>query len=140
MGFQKGNTIGKGRPKGTKNKRTLQVELLADKFQDPFELLMLFATGDWKALGYDSEIYIKEDATGSTTMGYTISPEMRLSATKEACQYLYSKRKDEPDQEDDPFEVNSLEEKKLFLEEAKAQIEALEAEVNANKEVIKIIE
>ena len=80
-----------GRQKGTRNKRTIAVEDTARRLGvDMFELLCLFASGDWKALGYDSEVYVKEDAKGSTTIGYTISPEMRLDATKSACKYLYS--------------------------------------------------
>lgn len=129
MAFLPGNKLG-GRPKGAKNKRSLQVEILADKFQDPFELLMLFATGDWKGLGYDSEVYIMESAQGSTKIGYTISPEMRLAATKEACQYLYPKRKDEPDEEE-TFEVHSIEEKKALLEEATKAIEKLREEIGS---------
>src|SRR5271165_5131823 len=114
MAFQPGNKMSPGRPKGARNKRSLQVEILADKFQDPFELLMLFATGDWKALGYDSEVYVMEGPQSATKIGYTISPEMRLSATKEACQYLYPKRKDEPDEEE-TFEVHTIEDKKKLL-------------------------
>lgn len=139
MPFQKGNSLGtKGRPKGRRNDRTLKMELLAEKFPDPFELLMLFATGDWKALGYDSEVYISENAAGSTKIGYTISPEMRLSAAKEACQYLYPKMKNQLEEEPDSFEVNSLEDKKTFLEEAKRELSRLEEEINNARIVIPI--
>lgn len=125
--FQPGNKLG-GRPKGARNKRSLQVEILAEKFTDPFELLMMFAQGDWKGLGYDSEVYVMEGAQGATKIGYTISPEMRLAATKEACQYLYPKRKDEPDEEE-TFEVHSIEEKKALLEQAQKEIEKLKTEI-----------
>jgi len=131
MAFQPGNRLG-GRPKGARNKRSLQVEIIAQKFTDPFKLLMLFAEGDWKALGYDSEVYVKEDAKGSTTIGYTITPEMRLAATKEACQYLYPKRKEEDEEE--PFEVQSIEDKKKLLEEAQKQIEKLKEEIESGGE------
>jgi len=116
------------------------MEMLAEKFPDPFELLMLFATGDWKALGYDSEVYVIENAQGATKIGYTISPEMRLAATKEACQYLYPKKKEDYEEEDNEIEINSIEEKKLLLEQAKKEIEKLEEEVKGinNENVLQI--
>lgn len=118
-----------GRPKGAKNKRNLLVETIADRFKThPFEILMHFANGDWQALGYDNECYVMENASGGTKIGYTITPEMRLSATKEACQYLISKRKEEPE-EDNSIEVMDIEEKKKFLEQAKEEIKRLEEEV-----------
>lgn len=133
MAFLPGNKLG-GRPKGSRNKRSLQVEIIAEKFgKDPFELLMMFATGDWQGLGYDSEVYVMENAQGSTKIGYTISPEMRLAATKEACQYLYPKRKDEPDEEE-TFEVHSIEEKKALLEQAQKEIEKLKCEIDQVRE------
>lgn len=127
MAFQPGNP---GRPKGARNKRNLQLEIMAEKFPDPFHLLMLFATGDWKALGYDSDVYVIENAQGATKIGYTISPEMRLVAAKEACQYLYAKKK-ENYEEDEPIEVKSIEEKKKLLDQAKKEIEKLEEELLA---------
>lgn len=130
MGFQKGNALG-GRPKGARNKRSLELEILAEKYQNPFELLMLFATGDWKALGYDTDVYVMENAQGATKIGYTISPEMRLSATKEACQYLYAKRKELEEEVDPPIEVLSREEKAKFLKQAKEEILLLEQELNS---------
>lgn len=125
MAFQPGNP---GRPKGARNKRNLQLEIMAEKFPDPFHLLMLFASGDWKALGYDNECYIMEKADGATTLGYTITPEMRLVATKEACQYLYAKKKEDYE-EDEPIEVKSIEEKKKLLEQAQKEIEKLREEI-----------
>lgn len=130
MPFEKGHKLGPGRPKGARNKRTIELEILAEKFPNPFELLMLFATGDWKALGYDSEVYVMENAQGATKIGYTISPEMRLAATKEACQYLYPKRK-EYEEPEDILEVHSIEDKKKLLEQAQKEIEKLKEEINA---------
>jgi hypothetical protein len=138
MAFQPGHKFSPGRPKGCKNKRTLQLEIMAEKFPDPFELLMLFATGDWKALGYDSEVYVMEGANGATKIGYTISPEMRLVATKEAIQYLYPKKKDSSDEEE-TFEVHSIEDKKKLLEEATKEIEKLKDEIELNQDVVKVI-
>lgn len=96
MPFQKGNKIATGRPEGSKNKRTLMVEEIAAKVGcDPFEVLMRMAAGDWEGLGYESECYFAEKAEGDgkvITKGYVITPEMRLTAAKDASKYLYSQK------------------------------------------------
>lgn len=133
MPFQKGNKLSKGRPKGTKNERTILVEHLASQFKlDPFQILLMFANGDWQGLGYDSEVYVMENASGATKIGYTISPEMRLVAAKEAAQYLYSKKKSEIElpEVEEPIDVYSIDEKKKLLIQAKKEIEKLEKEIN----------
>jgi len=92
-GPKKGQRFG-GRKKGTPNRDT---QTLAEKAKeigaDPFETLILFAKGDWSALGYDSEYQIKVTKGGETVNEFTISPELRKSAASDACQYLYPKRK-----------------------------------------------
>lgn len=119
-----------GRRKGSRSRKIGLVEAIAGKFnQDPFEILMRFASGDWKGLGYDSEVYVMENAQGGTKIGYTIPPELRASCAKEAAQYLYAKRKEEPEQLDEPIEVMSIEEKREFLEQAEKDLEALRLEV-----------
>src|SRR5579863_2863290 len=93
MPFQKGKARaeGAGRKKGTPNKWTRKVEDIALKYKlDPFEVLLMFACADWKALGYDSDVYHVEKPDGSVKMGYVISPEMRLKAAEAAARYLYS--------------------------------------------------
>lgn len=91
MPFEKGNP---GKPKGSKNKKSLLVEETAARLKcNPFEILCLFANGDWKRLGYDNECYHKETDSGEVKMGYTISPDMRLQAAKEASKYLYAQRR-----------------------------------------------
>jgi hypothetical protein len=83
-----------GRQKGTKNKHSFNAEELANEMGcDPLRILLSIALGDWKALGYDNEVYFSENAQGATKMGYTITPEMRLKAAQEACKYLYSQKK-----------------------------------------------
>lgn len=85
---------GTGRQKGTPNKR---VALLEDKCKelgvDPFTVLLLFAGGRWKELGYASEKYV----TGINEYGswekWTIDPAVRGKCAAEACQYLLPKRK-----------------------------------------------
>lgn len=132
MPFEKGHKLATGRPRGSLSKRNQMLEEIASRHKtDPFDILMKMAAGDWKGLGYDSEVYVMEGPSGATKIGYTISPEMRLSAAKECCQYLYAKKK-----EDDPIEVPQLEnlndeEKRLFLAQAKDEIKKLEAEIGS---------
>lgn len=88
MGFKKGNP---GKPKGAKNLLNRSVEETAQKLGlNLFESLCLYAKGDWKALGYQNEVYVTESAKGEHTLGYTIPPELRLKAIESACKYLYS--------------------------------------------------
>lgn len=94
MAKAKGSPKTGGRKPGSLNKRTADlVERLNEHDQDPFDILFAFARGDWKALGYESSVYHKENSDGSTTMGYVIAPELRQKAAKDACEYLYPKRK-----------------------------------------------
>lgn len=91
MPFKKGAP---GRLKGVRNKDNQLVEVTAKRLGvNIFEILCLFAMGDWKALGYESEVYFAEKADGATKMGYVISPEMRLKAAESAAKYLYSQQK-----------------------------------------------
>lgn len=104
------------RPAGALNKRTLLIEEMAARHAlDPFEILMRFANGDWKGLGYDSETYVMENAQGATKIGYTISPEMRLIAAKEATKYLYAPRR--ASDPNDPIDVTP-EEQELAAKQA----------------------
>jgi hypothetical protein len=83
-----------GRKKGTPNKD--KIELLAKAQElgvDPFEVLLLFAKGDWKALGYDSEKYVASESDHGSIYKWTIEPSVRAKCASEACQYLYAKRK-----------------------------------------------
>lgn len=93
MGFQKGHPGYK--KKGTINHRTAMAYEIINRLKvDPFEVLCLFAKGDWKTLGYQNEVYVKETAKGEYTLGYTITPEMRLQAAKEAVKYVYAQKKE----------------------------------------------
>jgi hypothetical protein len=84
----------KGRKKGSLNYKTQSLIDRANHLGcDPFEVLVLFAKGDWKALGYDSGFYVLEKPDGSTKIGFVITPETRMQAAKEATKYLYSQRK-----------------------------------------------
>lgn len=91
MAFKKGNKHGKGRPIGSTNRRTAQE--IADRLGiDPFEVLVNFAKGDWKALGYDSATVIKTYGENSNEED-RISAELRASSAKEACKYLHTQLK-----------------------------------------------
>lgn len=131
MPFQKGNKLSRGRGKGTPNKRTLMVNEVMQRVKvDPLEILAMFAAGDWKGLGYGNEMYFVEKPDGAVKMGYVIPPELRLSAAKEAAQYVYPKKKEEIKTEEEPFEVSSIEDRKKLLEEAKKEIKKLEDEIS----------
>lgn len=84
-----------GRQKGTLNKERLPVEAIAAKYKlQPFDVLMMIINDDFSALGYENSVYVKESASGeSTTIGYVLTPEMRLRAATEANKYLYAQRK-----------------------------------------------
>lgn len=80
-------------PKTYARVKTLFVENMAREMGiDPFEILLLYAAGDWKKLGYKSETVIKQYGE-SVQEEYTISPELRMSAAGKCCEYLYPKRK-----------------------------------------------
>lgn len=83
-----------GRSKGTPNKDPLQLEERAKALGvDVFEILANFAAGNWKELGYDNSVYFTENPNGSTKMGYTITPEMRLKASTELMKYIYAQKR-----------------------------------------------
>ena len=86
-----------GRIKGSKNFRTARDQKTAEsilaKFKfHPLEMLMMFAHGDWKGLGYDAECFFHETAEEAVKMGYNITADHRLSAAKDACAYVLSKK------------------------------------------------
>lgn len=82
-----------GRKKGTPNKKTQDLLEIAESLNvSPFEILLRFAAGDWKGLGYESgvrEIAVK----GRVIEVDQIPPDLRKSAAADACQYMYPKRK-----------------------------------------------
>jgi len=82
-----------GRKKGSKNKVNRPATEKAQELGvDPFEILLHFASGNWKALGYPEKtrsIVIQ----GKEVKVDVIDPEMRLNAAKEATHYILPKRK-----------------------------------------------
>lgn len=95
MGRPRGSTKtpGSGRKKGSKNKRTKELLMRAQEFGiDPFDCLMHIVNGDWKALGYDSPTKVVETENGVFHTDI-IELKDRLIAAKEACSYLYPKKR-----------------------------------------------
>lgn len=88
----KGKKTG-GRKRGSANKvNRPAVEKAAELGVDPFEILLHFASGNWKALGYPEKtrsIVIQ----GKEVHVDVIDPDMRLNAAKEASHYILPKRK-----------------------------------------------
>lgn len=94
MGAPLGHKKYGGRKKGTLNKSALPLHERARTLGvDPFEILLLFCKRDWKALGYDSATEVKVGKGGECYEIERITPEHRLRAASEACQYLHPKRK-----------------------------------------------
>lgn len=94
MPFVKGQKKVGGRAKGTPNQptRTL-IEKAKEIGADPFEILLRFAAEDWQGLGYPARSETKFSPAGIEFEEYVISPQMRVKAASEACQYIHAKRK-----------------------------------------------
>lgn len=95
MPFQPGHKLSPGRKKGVKNKSVVPLqEKVKELGIDPFEILLLFAAGEWKKLNYKNEISIKYNGKGEVIgEDYIIDPSVRARAASEACQYIYPKLK-----------------------------------------------
>lgn len=92
----KGTKTG-GRKPGTRNKAPskkliLQTaeEIAAQHKLDPFEVLMMVASGDWEGLGYDSETETCYTAQGIEFERKNITLADRVAAAREANKYLRS--------------------------------------------------
>jgi hypothetical protein len=72
-----------GRQKGVKNLLTRRVSETAQRLGiDPFEILLRFAAGDWRGLGYKRETHSE---------GFTIEPAVRARAAEQVAQYILPK-------------------------------------------------
>jgi hypothetical protein len=88
----KGKKTG-GRTKGSRNKRNLVVEEIAARFDlDPFEVLMMVASGDWKGLGYDAKTKVTFTPQGIEVEEDNVPLPSRVQAAKEASKYLYAQK------------------------------------------------
>lgn len=94
MAHKDGSKSG-GRKAGTPNKSTEALRQKARELEvDPFEIMLLFAKGDWEALGYKEPILEKFNGEGAVVgFEYVIPPAVRLKAAAEAIQYIEPKRK-----------------------------------------------
>jgi hypothetical protein len=99
-----------GRIKGTPNKSVILMQQKAEELKiDPFTILLLFAAGDWKSLGYASEKYISGINEYGSWEKWTIDPSVRCKAVMEACQFLLPKRK-AIDQKEEELDVTPIDE------------------------------
>lgn len=81
------------RPKGSKNKITIAARELAEELGvNPLEILLYFASEDWESLGYDSPT-MQRVFDGVPIEIDRITPELRLTAAKEAIKYIYPTQK-----------------------------------------------
>lgn len=80
-----------GRPKGSKNKHTFQVEEIANKYDvEVFEVLLWVAMGDYKALGYEEKTKTTYTQNGIEVEEENVPLKERVAAAKECARYLYS--------------------------------------------------
>ena len=86
--------VTKGRPKGSKNKRTLEVEEIISKMKiNPLQMLIHFAENQYKKLGYDSPTRTSFTSAGIEFEEEIITPELRVTALKEVIKYVYAQKK-----------------------------------------------
>ena len=82
-----------GRKKGTPNKQTQTLQEIAERNEcDPFEVLIWFAKRDYVSLELP-EWTDRIGKDGAFVREATISPELQQKSAKDACEYLYPKRK-----------------------------------------------
>ena len=111
-----------GRPKGSLNARTIDLLEIANKHKcNPFEVLIMFANGDYQSLGYpEKELIITKD---SSIEKLTISPELRQRSAKDACEYLFPKRK----AVEHSFNTDEMDDDELLKETARILSDVLKA-------------
>lgn len=89
---KEGNKTG-GRVKGTPNKKTSELQEIAEELGvNPFEILLHFAVGNYGALNLP-EWTSRMTKSGEAVHEPTISPELRQKSAKDACEYLFPKLK-----------------------------------------------
>ncbi len=94
MAAHKGHKKSGGRVKGTPNKKTQTLmEKVAELGVDPFEILLHYASGNWKALGHPKPTQTRYTMTGEPYEIPIITEDMRIQSAKEAAQYIHPKRK-----------------------------------------------
>lgn len=108
-----------------------KVEATAERLNvDPFEILCLFAKGDWKGLGYEAETRVSFTSAGIEFEEPIITCGDRLSAAKEAAKYLYTQKKAVEHSHSDLTKDMTPEQK---LEAMKQAVKMLEMEVKRSE-------
>jgi hypothetical protein len=83
-----------GSRKGIPNKRTSDLMDIIDKHDfHPFEALILYAKGDHEALNLPEYTVASITKEGEPIEKLTISPELRQKSAKDACEYLWNKKR-----------------------------------------------
>lgn len=83
-----------GSRKGVPNARTQDLFDLTQKLDcHPFETLLLYMKGDHEALGLPQYTVVSITKEGEPIEKLTIPPELRQKSAKDACEYLFPKRK-----------------------------------------------
>lgn len=92
-GNQKGGEKTGGRKKGTPNKNSQKLIDRANELGiNPFEILLHFAAGNAEEMGMKPTL-TRYNITGQPYTIETIPVELRQKAAKDACEYIYPKRK-----------------------------------------------
>lgn len=82
-----------GRPKGSKNKHSFQVEEMAQKYNmEPFDFMMAVLNNDWKKLGFDADKKISYTNAGIEFEEPNIKLSDRVKCAEAASKYLYSSK------------------------------------------------
>lgn len=125
---QSGNPAGK--PKGAISKRKRSVLDTVERLGiDPFEVLLLFAKGDWRALGYESEKFIVSQNDHGVYEKFTIDPSVRAKCAAEAIQYIVPKLKSVEHTRPNALEGMTPEQR---LEAMKQAVAMLEGQIKKN--------
>lgn len=79
------------RTKGSRNKRTFEVEEIASRYKlQPFEFAMTVLNNDWEALGFEGATKITYTAAGIEVVESNIKLSERIECAKFAGKFLYS--------------------------------------------------
>lgn len=93
MAAPKGHPRWGGRKTGTLNKDKVSALEKAEALGvDPFVILLYFAAGDWKALGYEAKTKLVPTKEGVIEVDQ-IPSELRQKSAKDACEYVCPKLK-----------------------------------------------
>lgn len=94
MPFTPGHKLATGRPKGAKGKKSDDIREKCESLGiDVIDTLAYFSSGNWKALGYKSETFLKPAGASGVIEEMYIPPSLRLKAVIELSQYLHPKLK-----------------------------------------------